>query len=240
MRKIYTYRVIKYFPHIRSDEFFNVGIWLWDEQGNKKQIYIDKSQEHIKHLFKFPSIDKKALPFFLESIRQEMNAQSWYDNHLRFSEIDSIVSEQDINEVANILYEDYIGYKFHTREQKDRYAQANETTKIVYEKKFQNKLLLESCNDFSFSVINKITSKKYYSRFGSVNDKADIQELMYFSLKDKNYTKMNISLLGIVSADEEEIQSCKEDFLSPNHIAYAPYSNNEDCERYFESISQTA
>lgn len=240
MRKIYTYRVIKYFPHIRSDEFFNVGIWLWDEQGNKKQIYIDKSQEHIKHLFKFPSIDKKALPFFLENIRQETKAQSWYDNHLRFSEIDSIVSEQGINEVANILYEDYIGYKFHIKDMKERYKEANERTKIIFEKKFQTKLLLESHNDYSFSLISKKTQKKYYGRFGSVNDKKDIQDIMYFSLKDKNYTKMNINLLGIVSADEKEIQSCKEDFLNPNHIAYVSYLNNEESEKYFESISQTA
>lgn len=239
MRKIYTYRVIKYFPHIRSDEFFNVGIWLWDEKGNKKQIYIDRNQEHIKHLLNFPSINKKALPFFLKNIKQEINAQSWYDNHLRFSDIDSIVSEQDINEVVDILYEDYIGYKFHTREQKDRYAQANEITKIVYEKKFQNKLILELNND-SFYTINKKTNGKSYGKFGSVNDKSDIQELMYFSLKDKNYTKMNISLLGIVPADEVEIQSCKEDFLDPNHIAYASYSSREDSERYLESILQAA
>ncbi|MCX2683392.1 hypothetical protein OQH60_05920 [Campylobacter sp. MIT 21-1685] len=50
---------------------------------------------------------------------------------MRFSEVDSIVSEQGINEVANLLYEDYIGYKFHTKTQKDRYKEANETTKIV-------------------------------------------------------------------------------------------------------------
>ncbi|MDE5603406.1 MAG: hypothetical protein K2I71_05760 [Helicobacter sp.] len=240
MRKIYTYRVIKYFPHIRSDEFFNVGIWLWDEQGNKKQVYIDKNQEHIKYLLKFPSINKKDLPFFLENIKQEINAQSWYDNHLRFSEIDSIVSEQDINEVANVLYEDYIGYKFHTKEQKDRYAQANEITKIVYEKKFQNKLILTPDNDYSFYSINKKTEKKYYGKFGSVNDKMDIQELMYFSLKDKNHTKMNISLLGIISADEEEIKSCEEYFLNPNHIAYVSYLSSEDSERYFDSILQVA
>ncbi|MDE7195861.1 MAG: DUF3037 domain-containing protein [Helicobacter sp.] len=240
MRKVYTYRVIKYFPHIRSDEFFNVGIWLWDEQGNKKQVYIDKNQEHIKHLLRFPSINKKALPFFLENIKQEINAQSWYDNHLRFSEIDSVVSEQDINEVANILYEDYIGYKFHVKEQKDRYAQANEITKMVYEKKFQNKLILTLDNDFSFYAINKKTERKYYGKFGSVNDKSDIQELMYFSLKDKNHTKMNITLLGIVSANEEEIKSCEEYFLNPNYITYAPYLSSEDSERYFDSISQVA
>lgn len=51
---------------------------------------------------------------------------------------------------------------------------------------------------------------------------------------------MNINLLGIVSANEAKIQSCKEYFLEPNNIDYVPYLNDEESERYFESISQTA
>ena len=192
MRKIYTYRLIKYFPYIRSDEFFNVGVWVWDEQNNKKQLYIDENLNHIKHITKFPSIDKRALLFFLQTIRQEKNPQAWYDNHLRFGDIDSIACEQNIDEVANILYEDYIGYKFHTKIQKDKYEKANEIikavfdwcdnhlrfgdidsiayeqnidekaneiTKAVSEKKFQDKLSLEFCNQYSFNITHKKTNK---------------------------------------------------------------------------------
>ncbi|MCX2683393.1 hypothetical protein OQH60_05915 [Campylobacter sp. MIT 21-1685] len=111
--------------------------------------------------------------------------------------------------------------------------------KSLYEKKFQNKLILKSDNDYSFYAIKK-TEKKYYGKFGSIGDKSDILDTIYFSLKGGNYTKMNISLLGIVSVNEEEIKLCEEEFLTPNHISYASYLNDEESERYFESILQTA
>lgn len=239
MRKIYTYRLIKYFPYIRSDEFFNVGVWVWDEQNNKKQLYIDENLNHIKHITKFPSIDKRALLFFLQTIRQEKNPQAWYDNHLRFGDIDSIACEQNIDEVANILYEDYIGYKFHTKIQKDKYEKANEITRMVFKKKFQSKLLLEFCNQYSFNIIHKKTNKKYYGRFGSIGDKTDIQELMYFSLKDNNHTKMKINFLGVTLADKKTIKTNEEIFLKPNHISYQSYLSNENCEEYLENIVST-
>lgn len=237
MRKIYTYRVIRYFPYSRSDEFFNVGIVVKDEQGNTKSLYIDKYKQHIKYLFAFPSINKKALPAFLEQIKKEKNLNSWYDNNLRFSELDTMICEQSIDEVASMLYEDYIGYKFHTKDIKDRYKEIKETTKIVFEKKFQNKLILDEFNEQSFFVINKRTNKKYFGRFGSVDNKQDIKELIYFSLDNDNYTKMGINFLGIITANDNEIKSCKKRFLTPNHIDYFSYTSKEESELYFEQAS---
>lgn len=116
MRNIYTYRLIRYFPHIRSDEFFNVGLWLRDKDLQERRVYIDEKQGHLEILSKFPSVNQQVLAFFLKRIKQETDANAWYDNHLRFSEADSMASEQTIDEVANLLYDDYIGYKFHNHE----------------------------------------------------------------------------------------------------------------------------
>lgn len=242
VRKIYTYRVVRYFPSSRSDEFFNVGVVVQDDKGQSKSLYIDEFNQHIKCLRQFPSINKKALPFFLKVIRQEKNSQAWYDNNLRFSELDTMICEQSIDEVANMLYEDYIGYKFHTKDikyryKKDRYKEIRETTKIVFEKKFQSKLILEELSEQSFFVINKRTNKKHFGRFGSVDNKQDIKELMYFSLDNDNYKKMGINFLGIISSNDDEIKSCKERFLTPNHIVYFPYTSEEETEIYLELAS---
>lgn len=132
MRRIYTYRIIRYFPHARSDEFFNVGLWLWDKDLQEKRIYIDEKQGHLEILSKFPSVNQQALSFFLKRIKHETNANVWYDNCLRFSEIDSIASEQTIDEVANILYEDYIGYKFHNHEENIKNQRKNYKHSIFF------------------------------------------------------------------------------------------------------------
>lgn len=237
MRKIYTYRIIRYFPFPRSDEFFNVGIIVQDKQGNTKSIYINEHEQHIKYLCQFPSINKRALPFFLEKIKQEKDANFWYDNHLRFSEVDMMICEQSIDEVASMLYEDYIGYKFHTKDLKDRYELARENTKIVFEKKFKSKLILSEFSEYSFSIINKRKEKKYFGRFGSVGDKNDIKEIIYFSLNDDHHKKMDINFLGIISADDERIAFCQKTFFTPNHIDYFSYLTKEDSEKYLERLS---
>ena len=156
---------------------------------------------------------------------------------MRFSELDTMICEQSIDEVASMLYEDYIGYKFHTKDIKDRYKEIKETTKIVFEKKFQNKLILDEFNEQSFFVINKRTNKKYFGRFGSVDNKQDIKELIYFSLDNDNHTKMGINFLGIITANDDEIKSCEKRFLTPNHIDYFPYTSEEESELYFEQAS---
>ena len=159
MRSIYTYRVIRYFPHIRSDEFFNVGLWLWGKDLQPKKIYIDEKQGHLEILSKFPSVNQQALTFFLERIKQETDANAWYDNHLRFSETDSMASEQTIDEVANLLYDDYIGYKFHNNEENRKNKEEATCVKISLDTRLQvnektqlhdfSYLSEESCQDYA-------------------------------------------------------------------------------------------
>ncbi|EIF7445169.1 hypothetical protein LFY52_001794, partial [Campylobacter jejuni] len=47
---MFKYKMIKYFPYSASEEFINIGFWLWDENGNKIQDYI--SDTHLKILSK--------------------------------------------------------------------------------------------------------------------------------------------------------------------------------------------
>ena len=153
MRNIYTYRLIRYFPHIRSDEFFNVGLWLRDKDLQERRVYIDEKQGHLEILSKFPSVNQQVLAFFLERLKQETDASAWYDNHLRFSEADSMASEQTIDEVANLLYDDYIGYKFHNHENRKN---KEETT----------------CVKISFETILQVNEKPQPHNFSYLSEKS--------------------------------------------------------------------
>ena len=70
-----------------------------------------------------------------------------------------------------------------------------------------------------------------------MDNKQDIKELMYFSLDNDNHKKMGINFLGIISSNDDEIKSCKERFLTPNHIDYHPYTSKEESELYLEQVS---
>ena len=116
MRKLYNYQIIRYFPNINSDEFFNVGVHLANEQKHKLHFIKD---EHLTKLITFPSIDKNNITTFIQLLSKEVNLSHWYGNNLRFSETKAFRSSQSFEEVLEILYEDYIGYKFHFKEKKD-------------------------------------------------------------------------------------------------------------------------
>ena len=112
MRKLYSYQVIRYFPSISSDEFFNVGIHLANDEKNNIHFISD---EHLSKIAVFPSIDKTTITTFLQMLKLEINTNHWYSNNLRFSEKKVLRSSQSFEEVLEGLYENYIGYKFNFR-----------------------------------------------------------------------------------------------------------------------------
>ena len=116
MRKLYNYQVIRYFPNINSDEFFNVGIHLASDEKNILHFIND---DHLAKTMTFPSIEKKNITTFIQMLENETNTDHWYGNNLRFSERKSFRSGQIFEEVLELLYEDYIGYKFHFKEKID-------------------------------------------------------------------------------------------------------------------------
>ena len=211
MRQVYKYRLVRYYPYLRSDEFFNVGVWVVGENENR-QLYIDSQEEHIKHLFKFLSLDKKIFMFFLESLKKETDINSWYGEYLRFSEIDVVASSSSIDEVTKNLYRDYIGYKFKEQDKKDRFREINEKTREIYEKKYNKFFQMSSDNQYSFKILYK--DKQFFNRFGSIGDKNDIMETIYFSLNDKKYTTMKMYFLDIIKNSQKDIKNKVEDLKS--------------------------
>ncbi|EHP0960223.1 DUF3037 domain-containing protein, partial [Campylobacter coli] len=80
--KMFKYKMIKYFPYSASEEFINIGFWLWDGNGNKTQSYI--SDIHLKILAKCPFMDTIFIKNSIERLKLETNENHWYGNHFRF------------------------------------------------------------------------------------------------------------------------------------------------------------
>ena len=116
MRRLYNYQTIRYCPNIDSDEFFNVGIHLANDEKNVLHFINDT---HLSKLMSFPSVDKNSIVKFIDILNKEVNLSHWYGNYLKFSEKKYFRSSQNFEEVLEILYEDYIGYKFHIKEKID-------------------------------------------------------------------------------------------------------------------------
>ena len=79
MRNLFIYEVIRYYPNIRGDEFFNIGIRLSDANKQSKIEFIQ--EDHLTHIHRFPSIEKKVITSMLAQLKaSEDSLQSWYGN----------------------------------------------------------------------------------------------------------------------------------------------------------------
>lgn len=109
MRKLYNYQVIRYYPNISSDEFFNVGIYLTSDEQKSISFIRD---EHLQKLLVLPTIEKKYLKNYIKALKEEKNIYHWYGNYLKFSETRILRSDEVFEVVLEQLYMDCIGYKF--------------------------------------------------------------------------------------------------------------------------------
>ena len=203
MRILYNYQIIRYFPHINSDEFFNVGIHL---ANSEKNILYFINDEHLGKLLQFPSIDKKYLISFIELLNKEKNISQWYGNYLRFSEKRVLRSSEAFETVLANLYEDYIGYKFHTKEKIDIIEVIKEKTRKLVSNEFKKYLDLELNTVFDFHIIDKNKKKDYYSSLGSIRNRENINSVLW-QVEDSQVVSNNgFHFLNIYNPKDENIE----------------------------------
>lgn len=242
MRKMYKYNVIRYYPYIRSDEFFNVGVFVQSEEGETETIYLD-DDKYLKLLFKFPNIKMSDYKFYLESLKAEEKHQFKfnYGHYLKLSEVDIMVSSDNIKQVAKELFFDYIEYKFDAQEKakKDtKYMQMYETTKEVYSK-YKEKLLLEFYSERSFTIINTEKNMKFYNRLGNLKSELDRKEAIYSTFANTNYNNYNF-LEVEQDINNPKLQEYKEKFLNPRKIFYVDYTDGHKAEEFFENTLEAS
>lgn len=235
MRKLYNYQVVRYFPNINSDEFFNVGIHLASEEKNIMHFIND---EHLSKTMTFPSINKKTIVKFIQMLEEENNINHWYGNNLKFSEKKAFRSNQSFEEVLEILYEDYIGYKFHFKEKIDRIEVIKKDTKEIILKEFSNYLDINEDTVFDFNLIDKKLYKNHYSSLGSMSNKENINSMIW-KVEDFVYLNGNsnssFELLNI-NNPINDIQVAN-NILHKSNIMEIPYYDDDTRYAYLKQIA---
>ncbi|ECK6928790.1 hypothetical protein FSE92_07810, partial [Campylobacter coli] len=163
--KMFKYKMIKYFPYSASEEFINIGFWLWDGNGNKTQSYI--SDIHLKILAKCPFMDTIFIKNSIERLKLETNENHWYGNHFRFGEFDAILHDS-LESAKNFLYYEKIGEKFKNIEPKERnirYEEIKNNAIDLINTDFKNDLeLVSERGEYNFHIINKHSKNEIFSR----------------------------------------------------------------------------
>lgn len=108
--ELFKYKIIRYHPYTSSDEFLNIGFWLWREKLDEMvQVYI--SDEHLRILERCTFVNVKLIREVIKRLKLETNENNWYGNHFRFSEFDVILHD-NLESAKDFLYYEKIGEKF--------------------------------------------------------------------------------------------------------------------------------
>ncbi|MEA2050084.1 MAG: DUF3037 domain-containing protein [Campylobacterota bacterium] len=235
MRKLYNYQVVRYFPNINSDEFFNVGIHLANDEKNIIHFIND---EHLSKTMTFPSIDKKTIVKFIQMLEEEKNINHWYGNNLKFSEKKAFRSSQTFEEILEILYEDYIGYKFHFKEKIDTIELIKENTRNMIKKDFINYVDVNENTIFDFEIIDKKLYKHHYSNLISIGNKENVLNMSWdvtqFLLS--NTGKNNTFELLNIKNTTQNIQVAN-NILHRSNIVEIPYYDEDTRYNYLKQIA---
>ncbi len=232
MRNLFIYEVIRYYPNINGDEFFNVGIRLSDKNKQNKIQFIE--EEHLSYIYRFPSIKKQVIDKMIEEIKaSESSLNNWYGNYVRFSSEKLYRSKDSFDHVMKKLYEDFIGYKFNQIEKTDKIKIIKEETKKMLKDDFRNHLKIVQDNMFDFVI----ESNNIYHRadLGSIGNREHVnrmiwqkEEYCYENILDQNkFDFLNIS---------SENKDIAERFLQKNEIEIIDYNNEESRYNYLREL----
>jgi len=236
MRKIYEYKVIRYFPNSFSDEFINIGVML--DGTNQKERILNESE--AKHLYCSALIgENKKFYGVIEYLNNLVEKGILYDEHhyfhnFEFSERKQFISEKNENEIVEDLFENYIGYKFQSEEKLDKRIRLIQKSYSILESefKFNKNIHIYKAEKFDFEIKHQRTQKIYHSNVGSIANKQDIVKMIMETPlhKEKNhyYNFLNI-------ATSTKNNDYKER-LDLNNIEYSDYSNEEKIVEYFEKL----
>ena len=237
MRKLYNYQTIRYYPNINCDEFFNVGIHLANDNKNILHFIDDV---HLTKIMTFPSIEKKNITTFIKMLNDEKNISHWYGNNLKFSIKKAFRSSQTFEEVLEILYEDYIGYKFHFKEKIDTIEIIKQNTREIIKKDFSKYVEVNENSIFDFDIIDKKANQHHYSNLGSIGSRDNIHSIVWdvenFKLSNSS-ANCNFELLNI-NDSSHNIQVAN-NILHHSDIVEIPYYKKDLRYAYIENIAKS-
>jgi len=233
MRNLFIYEVIRYYPNIRGDEFFNIGIRLSNANKQSKIEFIQEN--HLTHIYRFPSIQKKVIASMLEQLKASESAlQSWYGNYLKISEEKIYRSKDTFENVMNNLYEDFIGYKFHQKEKVNPIEEIKKKTKLLIADEFKDYLKIEKDSIFDFVIYGK-NEVKHFSDLGSASNKLHVNRIIWQRGEygyGSNTVNNKFDFLNISNTDA----TIAENLLKINEVTVVPYDNDEVRYEYLKQM----
>jgi len=233
MRNLFIYEVIRYYPNIRGDEFFNIGIRLSDSNKQSKIEYIH--EEHLKHIHRFPSIEKKVITSMLKQLKASENSlQSWYGNYLKISEEKIHRSAESLENVMKTLYEDFIGYKFHQKENIDPIKQIKKQTNILINSEFKGYLTIEKDDVFDFVIYDK-NRVRHFSDLGSLSNKAHVNRMLWQREEHSFSNLYDEKAFDFLNISHESPEVAK-NLLRKNEVAVVPYDNDDVRYEYLKEL----
>lgn len=235
MRKLFNYQIIRYYPNINSDEFFNVGVHLANDEKNILHFI---NNEHLVKIMTFPSIEKKNITTFIQMLSSEKNISNWYGNNLKFSDKKAFRSDKNFEEVLDILYEDYIGYKFHFKEKIDTIELIKQKTRDIIKEEFSSYIEVKENLIFDFDIIDKKAYQHHYSNLGSIGSRDNIQSMVW-DVEDfiilNGSVNSNFELLNINnSAHHTQVAN---NILHKSNILEVPYYDEDTRYAYIKQIA---
>ena len=233
MRKLYIYEVIRYYPNINGDEFFNIGIRLSDKNKLHKTQFIE--EEHLSYIYRFPSIKKQVIDRMIEELKASENSvNNWYGNYVRFSSEKLYRSKESFDHVIQKLYEDFIGYKFHRIDKEDKLQKIKRDTKKIIKKEFKHFLTIQEDKKFDF-VIATTKNKVHRVDIGSANNREHVNKMIWLREEYQLLSKAQAEKFDFLNMSDSSSQVA-ETLLTKNEIDLYAYADEESRYQYLRQI----
>lgn len=239
MRQVNTYQVIRYFPHVLSDEFINVGVMLTSGKGMNRIL----TEDEAKHMYCSALIgEKKKFLGVIEYLNElasdyRLLESKHYFHNFRFSEERKVASEKMENEILDEIFEDYIGFKIQTQEKIDAKALILEQSITLAESSsFRNHIRVrtDQSTPFDFEVESVKKHIIHHSMVGKTTRKDDVTRMVMAApdhKENKNrYDFLNMN--GEVNPENLYVKKLEHNFVDPY-----PYKTEEQIADYLERIA---
>ncbi|CAA6816873.1 MAG: Unknown protein [uncultured Sulfurovum sp.] len=239
MRKIYQYQTVRYFPHVLSDEFINVGVMLTSGKGMNRIL----TEDEAKHIYCSALIGEKKKFLGVVEYLNELSSDSrllesnHYFHNFRFGEERKVASEKSEMEVVNELFNDYIGDKLQTEEKIDAKALILERSiKLAESPSFRKhvRVRTDESTPFDFEVESIKKQIIHHSVVGKTTLKHDVTRMVMATpdhKENKNrYDFLNMN--GEINPENPYVKKLEHNFVDPY-----PYKTEEQIARYLEQIA---
>lgn len=239
MRQVYHYQTIRYFPHVLSDEFINVGVMITSGKGMNRIV----TEDEAKHIYCSALIgEKKKFLGVIEYLNElasdnRLLEEKHYFHNFRFGEERKVASEKSKMEVIDELFDDYIGFKIQTQEKIDAKALILEQSiKLAKSQSFRNhvRVRTDESTPFDFEVESVKKHIIHHSMVGKTTRKDDVIRMVMAAPDHKEnqnrYDFLNMN--GEVNPENPYVKKLEHNFVEPY-----PYRTEEQIAQYLEQIA---